>query len=116
TVQAPQIFQSTETYILNHHLTIDCRTQKHTLLFSSRLNGDSWFTFVNSLLYKGSTLIIIKDKDDYVFGGFAYDDWEQNSKFYGSKKNFLFTIKPKLRCYTASNYNDNLNFGTKTLP
>ncbi|CAG8701678.1 5458_t:CDS:2, partial [Racocetra fulgida] len=59
------------------------------------------------------------DQDGYIFGGFAYEDWKQNSKFSGDKKNFLFSIRPKLRCYPTTGYNNNfqyLNFGAKTLP
>ncbi|CAG8448316.1 19377_t:CDS:2 [Gigaspora rosea] len=61
----------------------------------------------------------MKDKDGYIFGGFAYEDWKQNPKFYGDRKNFLFFIRPKLRCYPTTSYNNNfqyLNFGLKTLP
>ncbi|RIB05400.1 hypothetical protein C2G38_2219718 [Gigaspora rosea] len=77
-------------YILNDNLPLDCKNTKHTI-----------------------------DKDGYIFGGFAYEDWKQNPKFYGDRKNFLFFIRPKLRCYPTTSYNNNfqyLNFGLKTLP
>ncbi|KAG9306222.1 hypothetical protein G9A89_016126 [Geosiphon pyriformis] len=109
-------------FVLAQYLPGDCRTSPmpHTLLFSSKRDGDSWQTFMNSFLYKGSTLIIVRDKDGHVFGGFAYQDWEVSPKFFGSEQNFLFTIKPRLRCFPASaGYNENwqyLNVGMKTLP
>ncbi|KAF0523211.1 TLD-domain-containing protein [Gigaspora margarita] len=106
-------------YILNDNLPLDCKNTKHTMLFSSVRDGGSWNAFVNSLIYQGSTYIIIRDKDGYIFGGFAYEDWKQNPKFYGDRKNFLFSIRPKLRCYPTTSYNNNfqyLNFGVKTLP
>ncbi|CAG8628798.1 14491_t:CDS:2 [Cetraspora pellucida] len=106
-------------YFLNDNLPLDCRNTQHILLFSSALDGGSWNAFVDSLMYQGSTYIIIRDKDGYTFGGFAYEDWKQTSKFYGDNKNFLFSARPKLRCYPTTGYNNNfqyLNFGAKTLP
>lgn len=114
-----RLLSPADYYALNSNLPPDCRTTPHTLLFSSFRDGESWNTFVNSVLYKGSTVLIIKDKDDYVFGGFSHEDWELKPKFYGDRKNFLFSVRPKLRFYPVTGYNDNfqyLNFGTKTLP
>ncbi|RHZ79818.1 hypothetical protein Glove_140g112 [Diversispora epigaea] len=114
-----RLLSPADYYMLNSNLPPDCRTTIHTLLFSSARDGESWHAFINSLLYKGSTVLIIKDKNGYIFGGFSYEDWELNPKFYGDQKNFLFSSKPKLRFYPVSGYNDNfqyLNFGTKTLP
>ncbi|CAG8476565.1 12282_t:CDS:2 [Funneliformis mosseae] len=114
-----QLLTPSDYYVLNSHLPPDCRVTTHTLLFSSVRDGDSWSTFINSILYQGSTYIIIKDKDGYIFGGFTYEDWELKPKWYGNGKNFLFSIKPKLRLYPSTGYNDHyqyLNYGTKTLP
>ncbi|CAG8536202.1 5414_t:CDS:2 [Diversispora eburnea] len=130
-VISPQIFSNyslpnfsrllspADYYMINSNLPPDCRTTIHTLLFSSARDGESWHAFINLLLYKGSTILVIKDKNGYIFGGFSYKDWELNPKFYGDRKNFLFSSRPKLRFYPVSGYNDNfqyLNFGTKTLP
>ncbi|CAG8551159.1 5492_t:CDS:1, partial [Racocetra persica] len=114
-----KLLSPADYFILNENLPSDCKSTQHILLFSSALDGGSWNAFVNSSMYQGSTYIIIKDKDGYIFGGFAYEDWKQNSKFSGDKKNFLFSIRPKLRCYPTTGYNNNfqyLNFGAKTLP
>ncbi|CAG8635835.1 1276_t:CDS:2, partial [Scutellospora calospora] len=113
-----KLLSPTDYYILNNNLPNDCRITKHELLYSSTRDGGSWNTFIKSLLYQGSTYIIVKDKDGYIFGGFAYEDWEQKPKFYGDKNNFLFSIKPKLRCYPTTGYNNNfqyLQWGAKTL-
>ncbi|GET02362.1 TLD domain-containing protein 1 [Rhizophagus clarus] len=114
-----QLLAPSDYYILNSHLPPDCRVTTHKLLFSSTRDGDSWSTFINCILYQGSTLIVIKDKDGHIFGGFAYEDWELKPNWYGNEKNFLFSIKPKLRVFTSTGYNDHyqyLNYGTKTLP
>ncbi|CAG8607687.1 10109_t:CDS:2 [Paraglomus brasilianum] len=99
------------------HLPPDCVTTPHQLLFSSIIDGKSWTSFLSSILYVGSTLLILKSSK-YIFGGFAYSDWELAPKFYGSNEAFLFSIRPKLRIYKSSRYNDHyqyLNSGTETL-
>jgi hypothetical protein len=115
-----RLISPADYFLLCNGLPPECRTEiPHTLLFSSAKDGDSWSTMINSILYKGSTLIIVRDKDNYVFGGFAYEDWEPCSNFYGKDTNFLFTIRPKLRRYLASRYNNHyqyLQYGTQTLP
>ncbi|PKC60178.1 TLD-domain-containing protein [Rhizophagus irregularis] len=64
-------------------------------------------------------MVIVGDKDGNIFGGFAYEDWELKPNWYGNEKNFLFSIRPKLRIFPSTGYNDHyqyLNYGTKTLP
>ncbi|RIA78814.1 TLD-domain-containing protein [Glomus cerebriforme] len=114
-----ELLNPSDYYVLNSHLPPDCRITTHILLFSSARDGDSWSTFINSILYQGSTFIIIKEKDGNIFGVFAYEDWELKPNWYGNEKNFLFSIKPKLRVFPSTGYNDHyqyLNYGTKTLP
>ncbi|RKP39311.1 TLD-domain-containing protein [Dimargaris cristalligena] len=68
----------------------------------------------------GATLIVIREKgSNYIFGGFASEDWSMCPDFYGNSANFLFTIQPELRTYPSSRINDHyqyLNQGTQTLP
>ncbi|CAG8502229.1 4765_t:CDS:2 [Ambispora leptoticha] len=115
-----QLLSPADYFLLVDSLPSNCRATLHTMIFSSTIDGDSWHTFVNSLLYQGSVMIIVKDTDGYVFGGFTYEDWDVQPRFYGSSLNFLFTAQPKLRVYSgASGTNENwqyLNFGTQTLP
>ncbi|RUS15191.1 TLD-domain-containing protein [Endogone sp. FLAS-F59071] len=105
-------------YFLNHHLPPDCRVS-HTRIFSSRFNGTSWQAFTDSILDRGSTLLLVRDKNGHVFGAFAYQDWEMKPKFYGDAKNFLFTVSPEIQVYPGGTVNNNyqyLNFDTQSLP
>ncbi|CAG8462574.1 1648_t:CDS:2 [Ambispora gerdemannii] len=115
-----QLLSPDDYFLLVYNLPSNCRVTPHTMIFSSTFDGDSWHTFVNSLLYQGSTIIVVKDTDGYVFGGFVYEDWHMLPRFYGSNLNFLFTVRPKLRVYSGANgFNENwqyLNSGTQTLP
>lgn len=105
-------------YFLNHHLPPDCRAA-HTRIFSSRSDGTSWQAFTDSILDRGSTLLLVRDKSGHIFGAFAYQDWEMMPKFYGDAKNLLFTVSPEIQVYPGGTVNENyqyLNFGTQSLP
>ena len=101
-------------YNLPKHLTSEWR-----LLFCNSLFGDSFSQLVGHIVNKGPSLIVVKDKDGFIFGGFASQGWELNPKFYGSDDSFLFTIAPQYGAFTATGYNDNymyINQGQETLP
>jgi len=89
------------------------------LLYDSTRHGKSFNRFCYHITGKGSTLVIIRDTDGNVFGGFADESWKDKyPKFYGSVKNFLFSLKPERRIYRPTGYNQNyqyINFGTETL-
>ncbi|KAF9917927.1 hypothetical protein BX616_010808, partial [Lobosporangium transversale] len=89
------------------------------LLFSSKTSGASFSTLLQKITYQGPTVVVMKDEDGYIFGGYADQDWEQRPKFYGNDRNFLFTIRPKFRIYRPSSVNNHfqyMDYGTKTLP
>lgn len=58
------------------------------LIFSSSHFGSSFSLLLKHLLGKGPTLLVIKDRDGFVFGGFASQPWNLDPKFYG--KDFFF--------------------------
>ena len=72
-------------YNLPKHLTTEWR-----LLFCNAINGDSFTQLVRHTVNKGPTLIVVKDKDGYIFGGFASQGWESRPKFYGTFATRLF--------------------------
>ncbi|KAF7658021.1 hypothetical protein LDENG_00018350 [Lucifuga dentata] len=89
------------------------------LVFSTRLNGESFTRMVAGLVKRGPTLLLIKDTKGHVFGGFASHAWEVKPQFQGDSRCFLFTVFPKLRVYTATGYNQHfmyLNQNQQTMP
>ncbi|OZJ03063.1 hypothetical protein BZG36_03782 [Bifiguratus adelaidae] len=128
-VTSPKILSTTTTfsrlltplqyYYLTIHLPHDCLTTRspHTLIYSSHRDGNSWQIFQHRIENKGSTLIVIKDKDGKVFGGFAHEPWRADPKFYGSGSEFLFSLDP-LKVYGSQGINVNymyFNYGRKSL-
>lgn len=71
---------------------------EHQLVFSSKRDGNSWQIFSSRIVHQGATLIIIKSKEGAVFGGYADEQWEPVTDWYGNSSNYLFRI--------GSDYND----------
>ncbi|KAM9061133.1 MTOR-associated protein MEAK7 [Sarcophilus harrisii] len=94
---------------------------QHTwrLIFSSQIHGYSFAKFCGNIIDRGPCIIVIRDRDGYIFGGFASHSWAVKSHFQGDCRSFLFTIFPNIAVYTYSGYNDHymyLNFGQQTMP
>ncbi|EGF79218.1 hypothetical protein BATDEDRAFT_37107 [Batrachochytrium dendrobatidis JAM81] len=90
-----------------------------SLSFSTKLHGQSWTIFLNAIIPPASSLIILRDRDGYIFGGFASMPWTTNPHFYGESSSFLFSISPKMEIYRSTGINTNhqyLNTGRQTLP
>ncbi|XP_068580086.1 MTOR-associated protein MEAK7 [Cebidichthys violaceus] len=89
------------------------------LVFSTRLHGESFSRMVAGLTKCGPTLLLVKDTEGHVFGGFASHAWETKPQFQGDSRCFLFTVFPRLRVYTATGYNQHfmyLNQNQQTMP
>ncbi|KAJ0088766.1 hypothetical protein Patl1_32670 [Pistacia atlantica] len=82
------------------------------LLYHSALNGLSFNTFLGSISNdEGPTLLIIKDKEGYIYGGYASQPWEKHGDFYGDMKSFLFQLYPKAAIFRPTGANNNLQWG-----
>lgn len=56
------------------------------LVFSTQLHGESFTRMVAGLSKRGPTLLLMKDIQGHVFGGFASQDWEIKPQFQGEKR------------------------------
>ncbi len=68
---------------INFHLPQLCRSHWR-LLFSSHKHGESFGRLIKQISSQGPTVLIIRDSDGHVFGGFASVSWELNAKFTGN--------------------------------
>ncbi|XP_024535468.1 TLD domain-containing protein 1 [Selaginella moellendorffii] len=81
------------------------------LLYHSSVNGASFNTFLKSVsVSKGCTILVIKDKEGCIYGGYASQPWEKHSEFYGDMKCFLFTLYPEAAIHRPSGSNSNLQW------
>ncbi|RZC90827.1 hypothetical protein C5167_028657 [Papaver somniferum] len=75
----------------------------------------------NVTMAEGPTLLIVKDKEGCVYGGYASQPWERHSDFYGDMKSFLFQLFPQASIYRPTGANTNLqwcaiNFSSESIP
>ncbi|XP_065423354.1 MTOR-associated protein MEAK7 isoform X2 [Chrysemys picta bellii] len=92
---------------------------KWRLLFSSRVHGESFSQLCGQIVNKGPCILVLKDSDGYIFGGFASQSWDAKPQFQGDNRCFLFSVSPSLAVYTDTGYNDHymyLNHGQQTMP
>lgn len=92
------------------------------LLYHSALNGLSFNTFLGNISNaEGPTVLIIKDKEGYIFGGYASQPWERHADYYGDMKSFIFQLYPTASIYRPTGANTNLqwcavNFTSDSIP
>ncbi|XP_058088805.1 uncharacterized protein LOC131235594 isoform X2 [Magnolia sinica] len=92
------------------------------LLYHSAVNGQSFNTFLGSISKgDGPTVLLIKDKEGCVYGGYASQPWERHSDFYGDMKSFLFQLYPRASIFRPTGANTNLqwcavNFSSESIP
>ena len=76
-------------------------------LFCSRRDGESFAKLTECVLKKGPTLLVVRDTEGSVFGGFASQSWEINPNFRGDGECFLFTALPKLEVFNKPTFYNN---------
>lgn len=92
---------------------------KWRFLFSSQIHGESFSTLMGRIVDNGPSVIIVEDSNGYIFGAFASASWSLSPKFTGDDSSFLFTLRPKMRCYPSTGYNNHyqyLNLHQQTMP
>lgn len=102
------IINESQAKLLSSHLPLYYQRRHWKLLFSTKVDGRNINTFFNKIQnnYK-LTILLIKDHNDYIFGGFATEKWKKNaSQSYGTGESFLFSIYPHFNVYKWSYRND----------
>lgn len=80
------------------------------LLFSSRIHGLSFNTFLGRLGEAAPTLLLLRDGDGCLFGGVAHAPWRRSGSFFGDYANKLVSFLPAACIYPASGINSNLQW------
>ncbi|TKY61945.1 TLD domain-containing protein 1 [Spatholobus suberectus] len=92
------------------------------LLYHSSVNGLSFNTFLGNISnHAGPTVLIIKDTEGYIYGGYASQPWERHADFYGDMKCYLFQLNPVASIFRPTGANSNLqwcaiNFSSEDIP
>ena len=59
-------------------------------------------------------MLIIKDKEGYIYGGYASQPWVRHAEFYGDMKCYLFQLFPKASIFKPTGANTNLQWVTNS--
>lgn len=68
--------------LINHHLPSALQHQWR-LLFSTQIHGESFSSFIHQISNQGPVLIVVRDTNGGIFGGFASESWTIKSHFVG---------------------------------
>ncbi|XP_066356287.1 uncharacterized protein [Miscanthus floridulus] len=96
--------------------------QEWRLLYHSSLHGQSFNTFLGKVTDgDAQTVLIVKDTEGSIYGGYASQPWERHSDFYGDMKTFLFKLYPQASIFRPTGANKNLqwcaiNFSSENIP
>ncbi|XP_066358908.1 uncharacterized protein [Miscanthus floridulus] len=96
--------------------------QEWKLLYHSSLHGQSFNTFLGKVTNgDAQTVLIVKDTEGSIYGGYASQPWERHSDFYGDMKTFLFKLYPQASIFRPTGANKNLqwcaiNFSSENIP
>ncbi|XP_065174655.1 MTOR-associated protein MEAK7-like [Sycon ciliatum] len=113
------LLDPTAVLYLNNCLPMDCR-QNWRQVFDTKQHGQSFATMLQKLeKVGGPSLLVVRDSDGYVFGGFASVPWTISSQYQGDNSCFLFSLSRGMGIFNAGEYNDHfmyLNHEMETLP
>ncbi|KAK6942556.1 TLDc domain [Dillenia turbinata] len=62
------------------------------------------------------TVLIIKDKEGYIYGGYASQPWEKHGDFYGDMKSSLFRLHPEAAIFRPTGANSIIQWFPATVP
>jgi hypothetical protein len=103
-------------FLLDCAIEGDFPQKSWKLLYSVERDGKSWTIFQQRLAEAECCVIILKDKEGKIFGGFSPVPFVPNPKFFGDSRAFVFSSS---RLYRATRFNENYtyyNHGQQTLP
>ena len=95
--------------LIRNHLPSTYKCRPWTLLFSTASDGTSMKTFYRRNKDWLATVIVIKDTNGNVFGGYASSTWAPHESYFGTGESFLFKLYPTPDVYLW-NFSSNSHF------
>ncbi|XP_024010490.1 TLD domain-containing protein 1 [Eutrema salsugineum] len=82
------------------------------LLYHSSLHGQSFNTFLGHTSHTGmsASVLIIKDREGCLYGGYVSQPWERYSDFYRDMKSFLFQLNPNASIFRPTGANTDIQW------
>lgn len=80
---------------IDHSVPITSQLCRWCLLYSTETHGSSLHTLLMLSKNHTPTLLVIKDEQGNVFGGYGSDEWHRSTQYFGTGETFLFTFCPR---------------------
>ena len=82
-------------------------------VFSISVDGCALRSFYDKTEKINNSILVVKDEDGNVFGGYASEPWTPQFTFYGTGECFLFSYfkDNKIHVYTSTGENDHYMYG-----
>ncbi|KAL3671520.1 hypothetical protein V7S43_003440 [Phytophthora oleae] len=77
---------------IDHALPITSQLCRWFRIYGVEANGSSLETLLILAKKQSPTLLVVKDVEGNVFGGFASDEWHRAFHYYGTGESFLFSF------------------------
>ncbi|CAO3666014.1 unnamed protein product [Umbelopsis vinacea] len=114
-------------FALTLHMPLDClaststiAASPHRLIFSSKVDGNSWQNFANKIVNQGAVLLVIKTSESGdIFGGYVDAPLQISTRWTGNQNNYLFRLNQMGVWDAANGTNDHYQYlcwGKKSLP
>eukprot|EP00397_Hematodinium_sp_SG-2012_P041285 GEMP01045429.1.p1 GENE.GEMP01045429.1~~GEMP01045429.1.p1 ORF type:complete len:476 (+),score=55.74 GEMP01045429.1:89-1429(+) len=89
---ASQIVSPEMAELITSVLPLSSRFCQWSLAYRPQTHGVSMQTFYRQLADRGPSLLLIRDFNNRVFGGFASESWEPSGKYFGTGESFVFSF------------------------
>lgn len=96
---------------LDNAVPITCQLCRWCLLYSTEAHGSSLHTLLMLTKGQSPTLLVVKDDQGNVFGGFGSDEWHRATQYYGNGETFLFSF-----CHKGGSNANGSNVGFMKYP
>jgi len=98
---------------INTNLLLEHR-KDWRFLYSSQTHARSLEELMSRILYKGPTVLVVRDTEGNVFGAHASSSWcDTQGGWVGNGECFLFSIQPKMAVFHSSGKDENFQMLTE---
>lgn len=99
-----------ERQLKDLHLSIPYyqRYKNLKLMYSTTKHGTAMKTFYDLCSYNSVSIIVIKDDEQHIFGGYLSEPIKRSDKFYGTGESFVFTFhnSERIHCFEGTTENE----------